>query len=255
MKPKIILLSGEKQFVRYIYNGLKKEFEIDKVIFEEGESAETIYKRRIKRIGIIKVIGQKLFDKFIIKHLLKSSKPRIQEIIKIFQLNSTQIPEEKKILVKSVNDLSTIALIQSIDPDIIIVNCTRILKAELLNSIKGHFINIHSGILPKYRGYSGGYWALVNNDKSNCGSTIHFIDEKIDMGSTICQELIEVEPDDNYLTYAFLHVAKEIEILKQAIVKICNKDYKQIKNDNPAKLRYGPTIWTYLYYRIVKNVK
>ncbi|MDB5200279.1 MAG: hypothetical protein JWO92_2242 [Chitinophagaceae bacterium] len=255
MKPKIILLSGEKQFIRYIYNGLKKQFEIDAVIFEESESSDIIYKRRAKKIGIIKVIGQKLFDKFIIKRLIKSSFPRIKEIIKKFKLDSSKIPIEKTIMVKSVNDASTIALIQSINPDIIIVNATRIIKNDVLKSVSGYFINIHSGILPKYRGYSGGYWALVNNDKSNCGSTIHIVDEKIDTGPVLCQELIDIEPTDNYLTYAFLHVAIEIELLKKAIVSVINKDFKVVKKAVISKIRYGPTIWVYLFYKIVRKVK
>jgi folate-dependent phosphoribosylglycinamide formyltransferase PurN len=255
MKHKIILLSGEKQFIKYIYNGLKNTFEIEAVIFEEAESLDIIYKRRIKRVGVVEVFGQKLFDKFIINRLLVSSVPRIKEIIQYFKLDSSKIPEEKKILVNSVNDVDTIKIIQGISPDIVIVNATRILKSNLIRSITGHFINIHSGILPKYRGYSGGYWALVNNDKKNCGSTIHFIDEKIDMGSIICQETINIKSNDNYLTYAFLHVAKEIELLKKAIFLIVNNEFKLTKNKNFYKLRYGPTIWGYLFYRIVKNIK
>jgi len=255
MKPKIILLSGEKHFIKYIYNGLKSTFEIDAVIFEERENTEFIYKRRAKRIGIINVWGQKLFDKFIINRLLKSSVPRIKEIKKKYKLDSSKIPDEKKILVKSVNDADTIKLIQSINPDIVIVNATRILKADILKSITGHFINIHSGILPKYRGYSGGYWALVHNDKKNCGSTIHFVIDKIDKGSILCQGTIDIEPADNYLTYAFIHVAKEIELLKRAIVKIINNELELTKNETSYKLRYGPTIWGYLFNRIIKNVK
>ncbi|MEO6329204.1 MAG: formyl transferase [Ginsengibacter sp.] len=255
MKPKIIFLSGEKQFIKYIYNGIKKTFEIEAVIFEERESADNIYKRRVKKIGIVKVWGQKLFDRFIINRLLKSSIPRIKEIIKKFKLDSSKIPEEKKIFVKSVNDVDTITLIQSINPDIVIVNATRILKNDLLKSIPGHFINIHSGMLPKYRGYSGGYWALVNNDKINCGSTIHFVNDKIDKGSILCQEAIDIEPADNYFTYAFIHTAKEIDLLKKAIFLIDNNGFKLIRTETSYKLRYGPTIWGYLFYRIVKNIK
>jgi len=255
MKPKIILLSGEKQFIRYIYNGLKNTFEIEAIIFEERESTDLIYKRRVKRIGIINVWGQKLFDKFIISRLLKSSIPRIHEIIKKFRLDSTRIPEEKVIQVVSINHPDTITLIQSINPDIAIVSSTRILTKRLINSIAGHFINVHSGILPEYRGYSGGYWALVNGDRKNVGSTIHFVNEKIDMGSILCQGTIDIELSDNYLTYAFLHVAKEIELLKKAIPQVIKKEFQITQNEIKYKLRYGPTIWGYVFNRFVRNIK
>ncbi len=96
---------------------------------------------------------------------------------------------------------------------------------------------------------------MVNNDKINCGSTIHFIDDKIDMGSIICQEAINIEVNDNYLTYAFLHVAKEIELLNRAIYQIINNDFKLIENGTSSKLRYGPTIWGYLFNSTVRNIK
>lgn len=255
MSPKIVLLSGEQQFIRFIYNGLKEVADIKAVIFEEGENPETLYKRRVKKIGSLKVWGQKLFDKYIPQRLLKSSLPRIQQIIKQHKLDSSKIPEEKKIFVKSVNETATFDTIKSINPDIVIVNATRILKVGLIKSIPGHFINIHSGILPKYRGYSGGYWALVNNDKKNFGSTIHFIDDKVDTGSIICQNTIEIGNSDNYTTYGFLHVAKEIELLKKAISQISRKDYKLIKNESNYEVRYGPTLWGYLFNRWMKNIK
>jgi formyltetrahydrofolate hydrolase len=165
MNPRIIILSGEKIFARFIYNGLKNQFDIHTVIFEDSEDPKIVYERRKKKVGFIKAYGQSLFDKYIIKRLIKSSKDRLKEIVQKNKLDATKIPEEKIKLVRSVNDAETISLIQSIDPEIIIVNNTKILKSELLNSVNGHFINIHSGILPEYRGYSGGYWALVNNDK------------------------------------------------------------------------------------------
>lgn len=255
MKSKIILLSGEKVFSRFLYNGLKNEFDIHAIIFEEPEDPKTIYERRKKKIGVIKAYGQSLFDKYIINRLVSSSKDRLREIVKQNNLDASKIPDEKIKLVRSVNDPETISLIQSLDPQIIIVNNTRILQKDILNSVSGYFINIHSGILPEYRGYSGGYWALVNNDKKNCGSTIHFVDEGIDTGSIICQGLIEVGKNDNYFTYAFLHLAKEIELLKKAIADITNNNFTITENNKKGKLRHGPTIWGYLFNRIVKNVK
>lgn len=254
MNPKIVLLSGEKIFAKYLYNGLSS-FNIHTVIFEESENAGIIYKKRIKKIGRFNVWGQRLFDKFVMKRLIRSSKHRIQKIVKNHNLDNSKIPISKIKNVKSVNDTETISLIRSIDPEIIIVNSTRILSNDLLTSVNSHFINIHSGILPGYRGYSGGYWALVNNDKKNFGSTIHFIDKGIDTGSILCQGLIDIEKEDNYFTYAFLHLAKEIELLKKAIIKICNNDFEIIKNSKKGKLRYGPSIWEYLFYRIAKKVK
>jgi folate-dependent phosphoribosylglycinamide formyltransferase PurN len=72
--------------------------------------------------------------------------------------------------------------LKAINPDLVIVNGTRIISKKVLSSINSKFVNIHVGITPKYRGVHGTYWALVNNDVENSGVTVHFVDEGIDTG-------------------------------------------------------------------------
>jgi folate-dependent phosphoribosylglycinamide formyltransferase PurN len=69
--------------------------------------------------------------------------------------------------------------LKAINPDLVIVNGTRIISKKVLSSINSKFVNIHVGITPKYRGVHGTYWALVNNDVENSGVTVHFVDELI----------------------------------------------------------------------------
>jgi methionyl-tRNA formyltransferase len=197
-----------------------------------------------------------LFSSFISPVLTVSSIKRIRQIIREHSLNSAPIPREKKIVVKSVNDESTIKLIQSINPDIIIVNSTGIIKRKLILSVKSLFLNIHCGILPMYRGYSGGYWALVKKDRKHCGSTIHILDEGIDTGPILQQGTIAISKRDNYATYDFLHLATEIGLLRKAVHDAMSGNIRMIQVNGKVSARfYGPTIWGYFYNRIVNKVK
>ncbi len=249
------MLSGKGKFAPFIYNGLLNSYPIEKVIIEEDEDYELLLKRRAKKIGLVKVYGQKLFNKYVIKKLMQSSKSRIKEIIRGQCLNGANIPHENKLNIRSVNDLSTIELIGSLQPDIILVNSTRLIKKALLQAVKVPIINIHSGITPAYRGNAGAYWALVNGEPDKCGSTIHLLDAGVDTGAILYQDTIFPTTADNYLTYLFLQLAKEIEMVKKAIEDVVKDEVTPLPPSGPSKIYYEPTIWQYWYNSIIKKVK
>ena len=255
MPPKIILLSGKGKFSQFVYNGLQDRYPIDKVIIEEDIDYDTLLKRRRKKIGRIRVIGQRLFNKYIVKKLMEESKSRVKEIIQQYRLNPAKIPRDKIIPIRSVNDNSTIELLQELAPDIVLVNGTRIIGKKLLKAIDVPFVNMHSGINPDYRGNGGAYWALVSGEPHKCGSTIHMVDEGVDTGTVLYQDTIEVSKQDNYLTYHFIQLAKEIELVKKALDDIASNNVKPLTVTGHSRLWYEPTIWAYWYNRIVKRVK
>jgi methionyl-tRNA formyltransferase len=125
-----------------------------------------------------------------------------------------------------------------------------------LNSTDATFINTHLGITPKYRGVHGGYWSLANNDKANCGVTVHLVDSGIDTGGVLYQSKILPTKKDNFATYTYYQIGEGIIFMKKAITDFANSQLKEtIPNVSESKLWYHPTIWTYLYKRIIKGVK
>lgn len=55
------MLAGNGESTLYMYNALKDQFNIEKVIIEEPTNRKTFIKRRIKNLGLVKVIGQIFF--------------------------------------------------------------------------------------------------------------------------------------------------------------------------------------------------
>jgi folate-dependent phosphoribosylglycinamide formyltransferase PurN len=145
------------------------------------------------------------------------SKRRQKEIINENLLDLTEIPKDKIKFVTSVNSETTIALLKAINPDLVIVNGTRIISKKVLSSINSKFVNIHVGITPKYRGVHGTYWALVNNDVENSGVTVHFVDEGIDTGNIINQAIVVPSKKDNFSTYPLLQLSEGLKILNKSI--------------------------------------
>ncbi|WP_312078039.1 formyl transferase [Chryseobacterium sp.] len=253
---KIVLLAGKDISTNIIFNAVDKNFGIENVIIEETENRKIYLKRRIKRLGILKVLGQILFQIFVSKPLSFFSEKRKNQIITENQLDISEIPDQKINKVKSVNAKSTIELLKKINPDLIIVNGTRIISKKVLASINCKFINTHAGITPKYRGVHGSYWALVSGDTENSGVTIHFVDEGIDTGNIIAQATIQHTKDDNFSTYPLLQLAEGLKLLTAAIKDFSNDELKlQKEKQMKSLLWYHPTIWEYLYHRITKHVK
>ncbi|NOY48171.1 MAG: formyl transferase [Chlorobi bacterium] len=256
MNKKIVLLAGLGDSTTFMYNGLKDEFNISNVIIEASSSRKKLLKRRLKRLGLVTVFGQLLFQVLYVPLLRKLSLKRIHDIKNSYHLDGTAVDNEKVIRVTSVNSDLCLQTLKQLNPDVIIVNGTGIISKKVLNSIDATFINTHAGITPNYRGVHGGYWALANDDKANCGVTVHLVDPGIDTGGILYQALIEPTKQDNFTTYTYLQIGEGIQLMKKAINSYLDGNLKtQESTTNKSALWYHPTLWYYLSKRLFKGVK
>lgn len=252
---KIVIVGSDGLSTNIVFNAINNTFGVHKIVLENNESAQFFLKRRIKRLGLFTVIGQILFKIFIVKLLNKTSKKRAKEILTSNQMDNSAISEDKILRVPSINAQSTIELLKSLNPDVIVVNGTRIISKKVLQSVGCKFINTHTGMTPMYRGVHGTYWALANNDLEHSGVTVHFVDEGIDTGNIISQVQVIPTKKDNFVTYPLLQLAAGIELLKDALINYFNQEITIQQAKGNSRLYYHPTIWQYLYYRIKQNVK
>jgi len=97
---------------------------------------------------------------------------------------------------KNVNSEEFVDKIEEINPNlIVIVSYHTIIKKHLIQKFKNRIINVHMAPLPKYRGRAPINWAIINGE-THTAITVHFVDEGIDTGPIISQEIIEIEDDD-----------------------------------------------------------
>lgn len=256
MDKRIVLLACKSDSTNIVFNFLEKQYGNVMVVMEERESMRLYLKRRIKKIGLMKVAGQLMFQFFIAKPLYLLSGKRIQQIFEENKMEADDIPLDRISPVLSINTDSAIAILQERKPDIIIVSGTRIISKRVLETVPCKFINIHAGITPKYRGVHGAYWSLVNNDSAHCGVTVHFVDKGIDTGSIIEQQNITVTSKDNFVTYPYLQLAVGLKLLHKAINSYFAGTLQSKASDIlDSFLWYHPTLLQYLYNRLVKKVK
>ncbi len=101
---------------------------------------------------------------------------------------------------KSMNDTTIINWVKENKIDLIINLRTRcIYQRNILNAPSFGCINIHHGLLPKYRGIFCDLYALYENRPA--GITIHQMSEKIDDGQILFTKTISNKGEKNYVNY------------------------------------------------------
>lgn len=80
-------------------------------------------------------------------------------------------------------------------------------------------INCHAGKLPWYRGRSILNWVLIEGE-SEFGITVHQIDESIDTGGIIKQEVFPISDEDDYATLMETSLKECPRLLAQAVQEI-----------------------------------
>lgn len=100
---------------------------------------------------------------------------------------------------------------------IILAGFLRILSPMFIQAYENKIINIHPSALPKYKGLHAIEQALENND-TTLGVTVHFVDEHLDNGQIIEQELFSIEGLDTQNIYKKVH-----QIEHQVYIKALKK--------------------------------
>ncbi len=97
-------------------------------------------------------------------------------------------------------DGTALETIQGLAPELIVVAAYgRILPQEILDYPKLGCINVHSSLLPKYRGSAPIHWAILNGDAES-GVTIMHMALALDAGDIISQTVTPIDPDETVET-------------------------------------------------------
>ena len=128
---------------------------------------------------------------------------------KIFNFKK-QITAEKEILLQlKKNKIDLICL----------AGFMKILSKNFILKFKGHILNIHPSLLPKYKGLNTHEKAIKNKDDYS-GCTVHFVNSELDSGKIIIQKKVKIKKNDTPGTLAKKILAQEHILYPKAILKI-----------------------------------
>ncbi len=95
----------------------------------------------------------------------------------------------------------------------------KIISDSIIKYYQGKIINIHPSLLPKFKGLNTFSRMLESNEKK-AGCTVHYVNNKLDDGSTIIQKRFTICKDDNKKTLKSKTQKLEYKAFPEAIIKI-----------------------------------
>ena len=90
-----------------------------------------------------------------------------------------------------------VALLRSLEPEVLVLCGCPILKQPLLAVPTKATVNVHFGIAPEYRGEDAVLHALRRRDSAHVGVTLHHVDLGVDTGRLLARGCPALDPADD----------------------------------------------------------
>lgn len=95
-----------------------------------------------------------------------------------------------------VNSEEFLKLLRDLGVEFIVsISGTQLYKKKLREQTPFGIVNCHGALLPKYRGLMPSFWTLANNETEG-GSSVHYVDAKLDNGPIIVQNRYKIHAHD-----------------------------------------------------------
>ena len=219
-----------KENLAYLLSLLPSQFKVVGCIVSDVSpfgKKDSFFKKAFKTYNIF---GIKFFIYYSIKFIYsKFFKNSIKNFLKTEKITQIKLSE-------SINNKSSLKLIKSFHPDLLVsILGNQIFKKDLISLAPKGCINLHTALLPKYRGLMPTFWVLKNNEKYT-GVSVFFVDEGIDSGPIILQKKIEIKDmSQSELIKATKHLG--MELIAESINLISQDKVKLISNPD-SKMTY-----------------
>ena len=159
-------------------------------------------------------------------------------------------------------DGEALRIVQELAPELIVVAAYgKILPEDILNTPHYGSINVHSSILPKYRGAAPINWAILNGDKET-GVTIMHMAKECDAGDMILVKKQPIRPDETAEELFSDLAALGADAISEAIEQIRNgtaqrvpQDAEQATHAPMLSRELSPIDWTRSSTQIIDQIR
>lgn len=141
----------------------------------------------------------------------------------------------------SVKDGTALQQLQALDPELIVVAAYgRVLPQEILDLPRFGCINVHSSLLPRYRGAAPINWAVVNGD-GETGVTVMDMALELDAGDILDQVTTPIDPEETVETVHDRLAQLGAELLVRVVRQLEEGTATRTPQD-PAQVTYAPML-------------
>lgn len=179
-----------------------------------------------KSVSVLRTFGIRYFAHYAFLYIRNRATPWNHSVKHV--LRKHRIPLVH--LSASLNDPRSLSEIKRFDPDLLVsIAANAIFKRPLIELAAKGCVNLHTALLPRYRGLMPSFWVMKNNEPFT-GVSVFFVDEGIDSGPIIVQKKIAI----GSMSHAQLIRATKrlgMDAVIEAIEKIQRGDPERIPND------------------------
>lgn len=213
---KIVILCGRSPRHLYVANVLCKAAEVVAIVQEAGSEWSM---GKLVKVAKPQILWRKFW------RWLRDRRRYAGDREAQFFFRQASPRLEREDLVKQVphiNHLDVVNLVSELDPDLIAVFGTSLIRGPLLNRGRLGIVNLHGGLSPEYRGADCTFWALYNGEPEKVGCTLHYIDSGIDTGGLIAHVSPEVCSDDDELSLFWRGVRESANVFAELLKKLAD---------------------------------
>jgi methionyl-tRNA formyltransferase len=167
---KIVVLTTETLHHAYFVQKLSENYELASVIVETD-----VYTPNFDIRHEFEAIRETYEE----DHFFGKQKKVIKDFAATFQIGS-------------VNSGPAVEHIASVDPDVIVVFGTGLLKKDVLSICPDGIMNLHGGDPERYRGLDSHLWSVYHDDYSSIVCTLHRVNASLDDGAIILRTPVEM---------------------------------------------------------------
>ena len=138
-------------------------------------------------------------------------------------------------------DGEALHIVRELAPELIVVAAYgRILPEDILSTPAYGSVNVHSSVLPKYRGAAPINWAILNGD-SVTGVTIMYMAKELDAGDVILCRETAIDPDEDAQMLTARLAALGADALAEAVERLHDGTAVRTPQDHSA-YTYAPML-------------
>lgn len=140
-----------------------------------------------------------------------------------------------------VNSKEAVCYLRGFGADIfVVVSFGQILRKEVLDLPAAYPLNVHSSLLPKYRGAAPINWAIANGEKKT-GVSVIKMNEKMDQGDIILKKAVPIAGNEDAIRLSERLSAEGADVLLESI-ELIKKDRVSLAKQNEAEATYAPRL-------------
>ena len=252
--PRIAVLTVPTDHSWALINALVERFGPVSVLAEERHGKLALIRRRMRRQGVLTVLGQIGFV-MLQKLIDRRQAPRIAEIVKDLALDTAPNPACEVYEIGSVNAMACRAALAMIAPHVVVVAGTRIIGRQTLEFDQGAGDQYSHGMESPLPGPGGWLLGSCAGRSGSCGQSprIWWMTVSIRAQFSIANDSPPRRRTVSEPTFTCRPVSPVTHLIRSVEDALAGQ-LKPVAADGPSQEFFHPTLWSYLWTALRRGI-